>query len=84
MNANTKNLKMDHCPCPGYGMIYKPDLHILQVRKKHLKIDQEIKFTFENRRLLNNLKYKHCPKFSMAQNEMYNLQTRFAQFLQRT
>ena len=62
MNANTKNAQMEHCACPKYGIIYKPHLHNLKARKKHLKNDQELKFTFQNMSLLNNLQYKHCPK----------------------
>ena len=42
--------------------IYRPDLYNLQIRKKHLKKDQELKLTFQNMPLLNNLQYQHCPK----------------------
>ena len=48
MNANTKNSQMRHCPCPKYGMIYRPNINDLRFRKKHLKNDQELKFTFQN------------------------------------
>ena len=47
MNGNTKNPQLEHCPCPKYGMIYMADLHNLQVRKNHLKNDQELKFTLK-------------------------------------
>ena len=54
MNVNTKNPQMEHCPCPKYDMIYRPDMYNLQVRKKHLKNEQELKFTFQIISLLNN------------------------------
>ena len=41
MNSNTKNPQMEHCPCPKYGMIYRPNLYSIRVRKKHLKNVQE-------------------------------------------
>ena len=25
---------MEHCPCPKHGMIYRPDMYNLQVKKK--------------------------------------------------
>ena len=25
MNTNTKNPQMEHCSCPNYGVIYRPD-----------------------------------------------------------
>ena len=37
MNANNKNSQMKHFPCPKYGMIYRPNMYNLQVRKKHPK-----------------------------------------------
>ena len=46
MNVNTKNPQMEHCPCPKYGMICSPDIYKLQIRNKHLKNEQELKFTF--------------------------------------
>ena len=55
MNANTKNPHLEHCPCPKYGIIYKPGLYNLKARKKHLKNDQELKFILQNVPLLNNL-----------------------------
>ena len=45
MNASTKNSQMKHCPCPKYGIIYRPDLTNSQVKQKHLKNDQKLKFT---------------------------------------
>ena len=53
---------MEHCPFPNYGMICKTDLYNLQVRKKHLKNDRELKFTFQNMALLNNFQCQHCLK----------------------
>ena len=32
MNVNTKNSQIEHCLCPSYGMIYRPDIYNLQVR----------------------------------------------------
>ena len=58
MNVNTKNPQIEHCPCPKYSMIYRPDIYNLQVRKKHLKNEQE----FQNMPLLNDLQYQNCPK----------------------
>ena len=54
MNVNTKNPQMEHCPCPNYGMVYRPDMYNLQVRKKHLKNEQDLKFTFQVMPPLNN------------------------------
>ena len=34
---NTKNPQMKYFPCLKYEMIYRPDLHNLQTRKKQLK-----------------------------------------------
>ena len=62
MNANTKNPQMENCPCPNYGIIYKPDMYNLQVRKKHLKRKQELKFTFQIMPPSNNHQYQHWPK----------------------
>ena len=30
INVDTEN---PHCPCPKYGMIYRPDMYNLQVKK---------------------------------------------------
>ena len=62
MNINTKNPQLEPCPYPNYGMIYRPDMYNLQVRKKHLKNEQELKFTFQIMPLLNKHQYQHCPK----------------------
>ena len=63
MNANTKYSQMKYSPYPKYGMIYSPDMDNLQIgQKKHLKNDQELKFTFHNMSLLNKLQYQHCFK----------------------
>ena len=58
MNVETRN----PCQCPKYGMIYMSDMYRLQIRKKHLKNEQELKFTFQIIPLLNNHQYQHCPK----------------------
>ena len=29
-----KNPWMEHCLCPEYGIVYRPDMYNLQVRKK--------------------------------------------------
>ena len=64
--ANTRKAQMEHCPCPKHGMIHgvihMHDLYNLQVRKKHMKNYQELKFAFQNLPPLNNLKYQNCPK----------------------
>ena len=62
MNVNTENPQMEHCPCPNYSMIHRPGMYNLQVRKKHLKNEQELKFTFQIMPLLNNHQYQHCSK----------------------
>ena len=62
MNGNTKNPKMEHFLCPKYGMTYRRDMYDLQVRKKFLKNEQELKFTFQIMSLLNNHQYQYCPK----------------------
>ena len=49
---------MEYCPCPKYGMIYRPDMYNLQVRKKHLKNEQELKFNFQIMSLSNNHQYQ--------------------------
>ena len=33
MNANTKNPQVEHCPCPNYDVIYRPDPYNLYVSK---------------------------------------------------
>ena len=33
MTGNTKNPQIEHCLCPKYGVIYRPDLDNLQDRK---------------------------------------------------
>ena len=43
MNCNTKNPQMEHCPCPKYGTIYKPDMCNLEVRKKKSKTRARVK-----------------------------------------
>ena len=53
---------MEHCPRPKYGMIYRPDMHNLQIRKKHLKNKQELKFIFQIMPLLNNYQISTLPK----------------------
>ena len=35
-NQIPKPLKIKHCPCPKYVMIYKPNLYNLETRKKQL------------------------------------------------
>ena len=68
MNANTKTFQMKYCPCPKYGMIYKPGMHNLQtVQKKHLKNGQDVKFTFQSMSLLTK-------KYKMVRNDLHNLQ----------
>ena len=47
--------EIGHCPCPKYGVTYWPDLYNFQIKKKHLKNDLDLKFTFQNMLLLNNL-----------------------------
>ena len=49
MNVNTKNPEMGHCLCPKYDMIYRPDMYNLQVRKKHLKNEQDIYKTYPSK-----------------------------------
>ena len=61
MNANTKNSQMKHFPYPKYCIIHRSDIYNLQIRKKHLKNEQELKFTFQNMLLLSNLQYQYCP-----------------------
>ena len=56
MSANTKNPQMEHCLYPKYDMIYRPDMHNLQVRKKHFQNEQELKFTFQ---IIHQ--YQNCP-----------------------
>ena len=34
MNVNNKNRQIERCPCPKYGMVYRPDIYNLQVKKK--------------------------------------------------
>ena len=73
MNVSTKNPEMEHCPCPNYGMIYRPDMYNLQVRKKHLKNEQALskrKIHLSDNATINNHQYQHCPKYKMAQNEL--------------
>ena len=70
MNVNTKNPKTEHYPRPKYGMIYRPDMYNLKVRKNHLKNEQELKFTFQIMPLLNNHQYQHYPKYKMTGNEL--------------
>ena len=65
MNVNTKNNQMEYYPCPNYGMIYRSDIAIIQVREKHLKNDQELKFTIQNMPLLNNLQFNNVQKYKM-------------------
>ena len=36
-NLKNKNLQIKYFPCSKYVMIYRPDLHNLQTRKKQLK-----------------------------------------------
>ena len=60
MNVNTKNPQMGHCPCLKYGMIYGLNMYNLQVRKKHLKNEQELKFTIQIRPLLSKHQFQHC------------------------
>ena len=33
MNVNTKNPQMEHCPCPKYDMICRPDLQFTGQKK---------------------------------------------------
>ena len=33
MNVSTKNPQMEHCPCPKYDMIYRPDLQFTGQKK---------------------------------------------------
>ena len=48
MKVNTKKPQIEHCPCPKYGMIYKPDMCNLQVRQKHLKKKARVKIHLSN------------------------------------
>ena len=57
-------------------MTYSLNLYNLQVRKKHLQTDQELKFTFPKMLLLSSLHYQHCQKHKTAQSDIYYLQTR--------
>ena len=50
-------------------MIYRPDMYNLRVRKKHLKNNQELKFTFQIMLLLNNHQINAVQKYMMARNE---------------
>ena len=34
ITVNTRHPQMEHCPCPKYGMIYRPDMYNLQLKKK--------------------------------------------------
>ena len=52
----------------------------VQFQKKLLKNDQELKITFQNMPLLNDLQYQYCPKTYNGPNQLYNLQTRIVQF----
>ena len=63
MNANAKSPQMEHCSCPKNGMIlaYTGLTYTIGPKKKYLKNGKELKFTFQNMPLLNNLQY-HCPK----------------------
>ena len=72
MNVNTKNPQMEHCPCPNSGMVYRPDMYNLQVRKKHLKNEQDLKFTFQVMPLLNNhnIDINTAQKDKIARNEL--------------
>ena len=84
MNANTKNSQMKYCPCPKYDMIYRSDMYNLQVRKKHLKNEQELQFTFQNMLLLLHFsKYATtttAKKYKMVRYDMNNFYTRLVQF----
>ena len=57
MNSKIKNPQMKHCLYLKYGIIYRPEMGKLQVRKKHLKNEKELKVTFQNKPLLNILQY---------------------------
>ena len=57
MSANTKNSQMKHFPYPKSCIIHGSDIYNLQIRKKHLKNEQELKFTFQNMPLLSNFQY---------------------------
>ena len=54
MNVNSRNSKMEQRPYLKSGMEYRTDMYNLQVRKKLLKKNQELKFTFQNMPLSNN------------------------------
>ena len=57
MNSKIKNPQMKHCLYLKYGIIYRPEMGKLQVRKKHLKNEKELKVIFQNKPLLNILQY---------------------------
>ena len=52
MSVIAENPQVEHLSCTKYVMIYSPDLYNSQIRKKHPKNDQELKFTFQNIPLL--------------------------------
>ena len=82
INVNTKNPQMDYFLCPIYWFIYRPGMYKLQVRKKHLKNEQRLNFTFQNKPLLNNLQHQQSPK--KVRNDIKNLQIRLVQFKDQT
>ena len=82
MNVNTKNPQMGYFLCPIHCLIYRPGMYKLQVRKKHLKNEQKLNFTFQNKPLLSNLQHQQSPK--MVRNDIKNLQIRLVQFEDQT
>ena len=59
MSVIAENPQVEHLSCTKYVMIYSPDLYNPQIRKKHPKNDQELKFTFQNIPLLTIFFFKY-------------------------